>query len=178
MSTTTATSFSLKSLTLSLALTASVTQANLAQLLNLQSEMVAEIENTYPEHLEEEHHSSEHHFNEMAWETLGHEEGAHCPVGFTRVGCCKCVHDALSATHHIAEIGHDTPQIHGSDGHHEIMSTSHEALPSTTAPHHESMANANVPDYRGQMFSGHEPYHTEHDHYHHHGTSDKQGGQS
>lgn len=57
--------------------------------------------------------------NEMKWDTL-HETAeisgdAHCPIGYTKIGCCRCVMDMQAPTHHIMGPEHHdlAPTIHG-----------------------------------------------------------------
>ena len=57
--------------------------------------------------------------NEMKWDTL-HETAeisgdAHRPIGYTKIGCCRCVMDMQAPTHHIMGPEHHdlAPTIHG-----------------------------------------------------------------
>ena len=103
-----------------------------------------------------EHKEHIKHFNEMTWEVIPEAEagatGQHCPVGFTRVGCCKCVHDVHSQEAHLGgAVDHrEMPTIHGT-GHIGGVPVHAEATAVQAPIHHDN-------DFHGQMYGGREEY--------------------
>ena len=108
------------------------------------------------EHLEPEVdyvRDSEHRYNthntntsEVHFETLGHGRDAHCPVGYSRVGCCKCVLDAHAGAEHLGGVATE----HGG------LSTEHHTMPTHGGLHaNDPMGDEN--NYRGQMYGYEDP---------------------
>ena len=122
-------------------MTATLSQAEkmrLAELMNLQSHLVDHLDEGHTAPVADHHEYSGHHYNSMKWETI-HPETAdsdgvmHCPIGYARIGCCKCVLDDHAPEHHLVGTEHHdlSPTIHGS--------------------HLESNADFDY-DYRGTMY--------------------------
>ena len=87
-----------------------------------------DFEHTEPEvdhSLDTKHVEHVEHFNELEWDTMHHTAAVsgdmHCPEGFSKVGCCRCVHDLNPQQHHILGAEHRdlAPTIHGMPTHHE-----------------------------------------------------------
>ena len=104
-------------------MTAAVSQAEkmrLAELMNLQSHLVDHIDEGQTDSAAD-HHDSYGHFNKLNWQTinpdtLDNDGEMHCPTGYARIGCCKCVLDDNAPEHHIIGTEHHdlSPSIHGS----------------------------------------------------------------
>ena len=124
---------SFKSICLTLAITASVSMAEkmkLAELMNLQTQLVDELDlgHTEPEvdHKGDSKHREHipHYNTALERLTMDHETvdaDGHCPIGFARVGCCKCIHDIHADAGHLGgrarvEEEEFTPTIHGMHG--------------------------------------------------------------
>lgn len=152
-----------------LAFTAAVSHADklsLAELMNLQTDMVDHLDLGHTEPEVDHRGDSEHiehiqHWNEM---DLGHTEPEvdytkehmehtqhwndvttfheidlgteeFCPIGYSLIGCCKCILDPHAATRHLTGgfVEHEPMTIHG-----------------------ENYQEDN--DYRGQMYGGRQVY--------------------
>ena len=70
--------------------------------------------------------------NEMMWDTVHHTPevsgSMNCPIGYTKIGCCKCVHDTLPPEHHLSGAEHQdlAPTIHGIPIHDEVVEVNSE----------------------------------------------------
>ena len=57
--------------------------------------------------------------NEMMWDTVHHTPEVsgtmECPLGYSKIGCCRCVLDTLPPEHHLTGAEHQdlAPTIHG-----------------------------------------------------------------
>ena len=116
--------------------------------MNLQTAMVDHLDlgHTEPEvdhRMDSEHKEHISHYNEMDWENFTEADmdaDNQCPLGYARVGCCKCVLDVHAGAAHLTGEERIAPTIHG---------MSHE------------VAKANDQDIRGSMYGGKKEYETQ-----------------
>ena len=120
-----------------LALTASISMADklsLAELMNLQTEMVDHFDMGHAELDDSEHEENE--LNELEWDTISEKSGnLKCKEGQIKVGCCKCVSDTHVAAKHltIPEIKSMPLAYHGMEPSATAVAAYHGMVPSATA---------------------------------------------
>lgn len=110
----------MKSLYSALALTAAVSYAEssrLAELLSLQSTLLDHMDLGHTEPEVDHKGDSKHvehieHFNDI----IHTDTHGQCPLGYVKMGCCKCIADIDRAARNVSEhhSDYENPTIHGS----------------------------------------------------------------